>query len=348
MNHKNEPKDLSQLVNLFDFEKLAAEKMSPFAYEYVASGAADEVTLGWNRQAFDKIKLNPSVLTDTSQLDTSMTLFGETMAYPILIAPTAYHKIMHPEGEVATARGAGMASTTYIISSYTTTPLEEIAQAATHPLWFQMYVRDDREKTKEIIQKAESLGCKALIITVDTPVAGVRNREQRINFKLPDTLHGPYILDQPIQRKPLTWADMAWIVSFAKIPVLLKGILNPDDAEKAIQIGAAGIVVSNHGGRNLDTVPATIEALPRIAHKVNKRIPILMDGGIRRGTDVLKALALGANAVLIGKSICFALGCGGAEGVSKVLTILQTEFDQAMALVGKARIGEIDPSVIWR
>ena len=348
MDIKNEPTDLSQLVNLSDFEKMAATKMSKLAYEYVASGAADEVTLGWNRQAFDNIKLNPSVLIDTSQLDTSISLFGQKMAHPILVAPTAYHKIMHPEGEVATARGAGMASTTYIISSYTTTPLEEIAQAATHPLWFQMYVRDDREKTKEIIQKAESLGCKALIITVDTPVAGVRNREQRINFKLPETLHGPYILDQPIQRKPLTWADMAWILSFAKIPVLLKGILNSEDAEKAIQIGAAGIVVSNHGGRNLDTVPATIEALPRIADKVNKRIPILMDGGIRRGTDIIKAIALGANAVLIGKSICFGLGCGGAEGVAKVLEILKTEFEMAMALTGRATIGSIDSSVIWK
>ncbi len=340
--------DLSNLVNLFDFEKMAATKMSKLAYEYVASGAADEVTLGWNRAAFDNIKLNPSVLVDTTQLDTSVTLFGQKLPYPILVAPTAYHKITHPEGEVATARGAGDAATTYIISSYTTTPLEDIAAAATQPLWFQMYVRDDREKTKDVIQKAESLGCKALIITVDTPVAGTRNREQRINFKLPDNLITPYIFDQPIQKKPLTWKDMEWVLSFAKTPVLLKGILNPVDAEKAIQIGASGIIVSNHGGRNLDTVPATIEVLPRIAEKVNKRIPVLMDGGIRRGTDVLKALALGAHAVLIGKPICYGLGCGGAEGVSKVLKILQTEFDQAMALVGKARIGEIDSSVIWR
>ena len=347
MNIKNEPTDLSHLVNLFDFEKEAAKRMSTLAYEYVASGAGDEVTLGWNRRAFDDIKLNPSVLVDVSKLDTSVSLFGQNMAYPILVAPTAYHKLTHPEGEIGTARGAGNAATTYIISSYTTTLLEDIAAAATQPLWFQMYVRDDREKTKDIIQKAESLGCKALIITVDTPVAGTRNREQRINFKLPETLHGPYILDQPIQQKPLTWADMAWVLSFAKTPVLLKGILNPVDAEKAIQIGASGIIVSNHGGRNLDTVPATIEALPRIADTVNKRIPILMDGGIRRGTDILKALALGANAVLVGKPVCYGLGCGGAEGVTQVLKILQTEFEQAMALVGKAEVGDIDPSVIW-
>ena len=211
-----------------------------------------------------------------------------------------------------------------------------------------MYIRDDRAKTKDVIQKAESLGCKALIITVDTPVAGTRNREHRINFKLPDDLHTPYVFDQPIQKKPLTWKDMEWIMSFAKTPVLLKGIMNPVDAEKAIQIGASGIIVSNHGGRNLDTVPSTIEALPRIADIVNKRLPLLMDGGIRRGTDVLKALALGADAVLVGKPVCYGLGCGGAEGVTKVLKILQTEFEQAMALTGCARIGEIDPSVIWR
>lgn len=348
MNRQNEPTDLTQLVNLFDFEKEAAKRMSHSAYEYIASGAADEVTLGWNRQHFDNIKLNPSVLVDTTQLDTAISLFKQKHAYPILVAPTAYHKLTHPEGEIGTARGAGMAATTYIISSYTTTLLEEIAQAATQPLWFQMYVRDDREKTKDVIQKAESLGCQALVITVDTPVAGTRNREHRINFKLPDHLHTPYIFDQPIQKKPLTWADMEWVLSFSKTPVLLKGILNPADAEKAIQIGASGIIVSNHGGRNLDTVPSTIEVLPRIVDKVNKRVPILMDGGIRRGTDVLKALALGANAVLVGKPVCYGLGCGGAAGVAKVLTILQTEFEQAMALVGKARVGDIDPSVIWR
>ncbi|MES2796426.1 MAG: alpha-hydroxy acid oxidase [Bacteroidota bacterium] len=345
---KGDPIDLSEIINLFDFEKLAENKMTKMAYEYVASGAADEFTTRWNRQAFDAIKLNPTVLTDVTKLDTSVSLFGHKLAYPILVAPTAFHRIMHPEGELATARGASVASTIYVISSFTTTPLEEIAKVATQPLWFQLYVRDDRAFTKEVVQKAESQGCRALCVTVDTPVAGARNRQQRVKFKLPNDVKAPYMVSLGPQKTPLTWADIEWLKSFAKIPVLVKGILNPDDAEKALQAGVSGIIVSNHSGRNLDTVPATIEVLPRIAERVNKRVPILMDGGIRRGTDVLKAIALGANAVLVGKPICFGLACGGAEGVAKVLDILKYEFELAMALSGRATIDSIDKSLIWK
>ncbi len=344
---KDNSADLSGIFNLFDFEKMAQAKMTNMAYEYVASGAADEFTLRGNRQSLDAIKLNTTVLTDVTRLDTSISLFGQKLPYPILIAPTAFHKIMHPEGELATARGAGMASATYVISSYTTTPLEEISKVATHPLWFQLYVRDDRAFTKDVVQKAEAQGCQALCITVDTPVLGVRNRQERVSFKLPDDVHSPYMIAVGSQKKPLTWKEIEWLQSFATIPVLLKGILNPGDAEKAVQTGVSGIIVSNHGGRNLDTVPATIEALPRIADRVNKRISILMDGGIRRGTDVLKAIALGANAVLVGKPICFGLACGGAERVAKVMEILKSEFESAMALTGKATIASIDRSVIW-
>ncbi|MCP1381223.1 alpha-hydroxy acid oxidase [Runella salmonicolor] len=352
MNQENELEmdkiDISQIVNLFDFEKLAVSKMANMAYEYVASGAADEFTVRWNRQALDAIKLNPTVLVDVSQIDTSTSLLGLDLSHPILIAPTAYHKIMHPEGELATARGAGDASAVYVVSSFTTTPLEEITRVATQPLWLQLYVRDDRHFTKDLVQEAEYQGCRALCITVDTPVAGARNRQQRVNFALPHGIHTPHMQDAFALTKSLTWKDIEWLKSFAKIPVLLKGILNPEDAEKAVQSGVSGIIVSNHSGRNLDTVPATIEALPRIAEKVNKRIPILMDGGIRRGTDVLKAIALGANAVLVGKPICFGLACGGAEGVTKVLEILRNEFELAMALTGKTTIASIDSSVIWK
>ncbi len=343
-----EPIDLSEIINLFDFEKMAEGKMTKMAYEYVASGAADEFTVRWNRQALDAIKLNPNVLNDISKLDTSVTLFGHKLPYPILVAPTAFHKIMHPEGELATARGASKAEAIYVVSSFTTTPLEEIKKVATEPLWFQLYVRDDKEFTKNLVQKAESLGCRALCITVDTPVGGARNRQARVNFKLPEGINAPYANGEMIQKMPLTWKEMEWLISFAKVPVLLKGILHPDDAEKAIEIGASGIIVSNHSGRNLDTVPATIEVLPRIVERVNKRIPILMDGGIRRGTDVLKAIALGANAVLVGKPICFGLASGGAEGVTKTLEILRAEFELAMALTGRSTIASIDQSVIWK
>lgn len=340
--------DSSPIVNIYDFEKLAASKMTHMAYEYVASGAADELAVRWNRQAFDSIKLNPTILTDVSQLDTGISLLGLNLPYPILIAPTAYHKIMHPEGELATARGAGAAEALYVVSSFTTTPLEKIAKEATQPLWFQIYVRDDRDFTKSLIQQAEALGFRALCVTVDTPAAGVRNRQDKANFALPEGINTPHMPGGLAEKKPFIWKDIEWIKSFTKMPVLLKGILNPDDAEKAIEAGVAGIIVSNHGGRNLDTVPATIEALPRIAAKINKRVPILMDGGIRRGTDVLKAIALGANAVLVGKPICFGLACGGAEGVTKVLEILQNEFELAMMLTGKASIAEINSSVIWK
>ncbi|MBD2753873.1 alpha-hydroxy acid oxidase [Spirosoma validum] len=340
--------DLSELINLFDVEKMAERTMSKMAYEYVASGAGDEWTLRWNREALDAIKLNPTVLTDVSKLDTRVTLFGYELPYPILIAPTAYHKLMHPEGELATARGAGAASAVYVVSSFTTTPLSEIAEVATQPLWFQLYVRDDRELTKELVQEAEAHGCRALCITVDTVVTGIRNREQRANFTLPNNVLTPHMPGALREQKPLTWKDIEWLQSFARTPVLLKGILNPADAEKAVQSGVSGIIVSNHGGRNLDTVPATIEALPRIAEAIDRRIPVLMDGGIRRGTDVVKAISLGASAVLVGKPVCFGLACAGAEGVTKVLEILRTELELAMALTGKANLASLDHSVIWR
>lgn len=344
----SDPVDLSDVVNLFDFEKMAESKMSKMAYEYVASGAADEFTVRWNRQALDTIRLNPTVLTDVTKLDTSTTLFGHRLPYPILVAPTAYHRIMHPEGELATARGAGAASTIYVVSFFTTTPIEEIAKVATQPLWFQLYVRDDRAFTKDVVQWAEAQGCQALCVTVDTPVLGARNRQERVKFNIPDGITVPNAVSLEPQKLPLTWKDIDWLRSFAKVPVLLKGILNPNDAEKAVQAGVSGIIVSNHSGRNLDTVPATIDALPRIAEQVNKRVPLLMDGGIRRGTDVLKAIALGADAVLVGKPICFGLACGGADGVTKVLSILKNEFDMAMALTGRSSLASLDPSVLWK
>ena len=334
-------------INLFDIERMAEEKMTRMAYEYVASGAADELTLRWNRQALDSLKLNPTVLTDVSRIDTRVTLFGQEMAYPILIAPTAYHKLMHPEGELATARGAGAAKATYVVSSFTTTPLPAVAAVATRPLWFQLYVRDDRALTKALVQEAEDQGCRVLCVTVDTPVPGIRNRQEKAGFTLPDGVRTPHMPSFLAETKPFTWQDITWLQSFTRLPIVLKGIINPNDAEKAIQAGVSGIIVSNHGGRNLDTVPATIEALPRVAERVNGRIPILMDGGIRRGTDVLKALALGARAVLVGKPVCFGLACGGADGVANVMNILRNELELAMILTGRPTIASIDRSVLW-
>jgi len=349
----NGPEDLDEFLNLLDFEKKAEGLMSKMAYEYVASGAADENTLKWNREALDRIKMQTHVLNDVSKIDTKVSVLGQDLAYPILIAPSAFHKIMHPEGEMATARGAGMASTTYVVSSFTTTPIDEIAKVATQPLWFQLYLVHDKSFVKDLIQKVEAQGINALCVTVDTPVTGARNRQERIKFKLPAELNAPYMVSisaipgQPLQLS-VTWKDIEWLKSIAKIPILLKGILNPDDAEQAVKAGVSGIIVSNHGARNLDTVPATIEVLPYIIQRVSKKIPVLVDGGVRRGTDVVKAIALGANAVLIGRPICYGLACGGAEGVAKVLDILQKELRLAMALTGSASIAGIDRSFIWK
>jgi len=350
---RSNPPDLDDLINLFDFEQKAAGTMSKMAYEYVASGAADENTLRWNREALDKIKMQTHVLNDVSNINTKVSIFGQELAYPILVAPSAFHKIIHPEGEIATARGAGLASTTYVVSSFTTTPIEEIAKVATRPLWFQLYLVHDKSFVKDLIQKVEAQGIRALCVTVDTPVAGARNRQERVKFKLPADLNAPYMVNisptpgQPLQLS-VTWKDIEWIKSITKIPILLKGILNPNDAEQAVKAGVSGIIVSNHGARNLDTVPATIEVLPYITQRVNKKIPVLVDGGIRRGTDVVKAIALGANAVLVGRPICYGLACGGAEGVAKVLAILQKELQLAMALAGSASIAAIDQSFIWK
>jgi 4-hydroxymandelate oxidase len=258
-----------------------------------------------------------------------------------------------------------MAGAALVVSTYATVSLEKVARAATAPLWMQLYVHPDRTFTRELVRRAEAAGYAALCLTVDSPVFGTRNREQRAGFRLPPgarlenlrslgsavqvglhaTADGVYseIVDPSLQ-----WKDVDWLCSFAKLPVVLKGILAPEDAELAMQHGAAAIIVSNHGGRNLDTVPATIEALPGIVEAVQGRIPVLLDGGIRRGTDVLKALALGARAVLIGRPYAWGLAVGGASGVAEVVRILRDEFRAAMALCGTCSLDRITHEALWR
>jgi 4-hydroxymandelate oxidase len=351
-----------EIVCLTDFEPVAQQKMSHVAWEYINAGAADELTVRWNKEAYQRIRLKPRVLVDVSKLDPRITLFGQEHAFPILMAPTSAHKLVHPDGELATARGAGSAGATMVVSSFSSTSLEDVAAVTKSPLWFQLYAQTDRGFTEELVRRAEASGYRALCLTVDTPVSGVRNREARVKVQLPALPNlsglkagvsgGSYRTDSreiysSILDPALSWKDLEWLCSFARVPVLVKGVLNPDDADRAVKGGAAGIIVSNHGGRNLDTVPATIDALPLVADKVSGRVPVLLDGGIRRGTDVLKAIALGANATLIGRPYLHGLGVAGETGVTSVLKILQREFEMAMALTGRTSIKSIDRSVLW-
>ena len=248
-----------------------------------------------------------------------------------------------------------------VISTYANTSVEDIAKAATKPVWFQLYLQKDRGFTRELVQRAEDAGCRTICLTVDAPVLGARNRQERAKFRPQYGI--PNLWGHPIQRteqelrkgsiysplllSTITWEDVVWLLSFARIPVLLKGVLNPNDADKAVSAGVGGVIVSNHGGRMLDTLPATIDALPKIVDKVAGRKPVLVDGGIRRGTDVLKALAFGASAILIGRPYLYGLGIGGAKGVTKAVDILHREFRMAMALTGRTSINSIDRSVFW-
>ena len=337
---------IDRLLSIPDYESAAHGRVAPAAWDRIEGGAADEITLRWNREAYQKIRLKPRVLVDVSKIDTRVKLFGLELPFPILLAPTGGQGLIVADGDLETARGAGAARTLLVISSSASKRVEEVARAATGPVWFQLYIQKDREFTRDLVQRAEGAGCRALCVTVDSPTFGMRNREARTRGELPDrelpNLKGKDYLDPS-----LTWKDIGWLRGFAKTPVLLKGILNPDDAARAVTEGASGIIVSNHGARNLDTVPATIDALPVVADKVAGRVPVLVDGGIRRGTDVVKAIALGAEAVQIGRPYLYGLGVAGADGVRRVVDILRTELELAMALMGRPSLGSIDKSVLW-
>ncbi len=360
----------AQLSCLSDFEAAAKGRVPHMAWEFFNGAAADEITMRWNLEAYQRIKLKPHVLVDVSKLDTRVHLLGQELAFPIILAPTAYHKLAHPEGELATARGAGAAHATMVVSTVATTSIEDIAKVATQPLWFQLYVQRDRGFTRELVQRAEAAGVRALCLTVDTPITGARNRELRAQFELPPELDRPNLRGLKVggvavatdpsahlatgesiytsaTDPSMTWKDLDWLLSFAKVPLLTKGILNPEDADRAVKAGVAGIMVSNHGARNLDTLPATIEALPLVAERVAGRVPVIVDGGVRRGTDVLKALANGANAAMIGRPYLYGLSVAGDAGVARVVDILRREFEMAMALTGRPTIASIDRTVLW-
>ncbi|WP_035603332.1 alpha-hydroxy acid oxidase [Haloferula sp. BvORR071] len=347
------------VASLDDYEALARERIEPGAWAYLSGAAADEITLRENRAAFERLRLCPRIFRDLSQANTRLSLFGREYAHPIFIAPTAFHRLFHPSGELATLLGASALETCMTVSTQAGTAIEEITQAATVPPWFQLYIQPDRAFTAELVKRVEAAGCSAIVLTADAPLHGLRNREQRAAFRMPpgfepvnlrgmetvppaDRVFGSHLL-----AKAPTWQDLAWLRSHTKLPIILKGVLDPHDALQAASYGVDAIIVSNHGGRTLDTVPAAIEVLPSIAAALQGKLPILMDGGIRRGTDVLKSLALGASAVMVGRPILHGLAAAGATGVAHVLKILRTELEIAMALTGRATLAELDPSVIW-
>lgn len=351
-------------ADVMRFESLARERLSQVAYDYIRSGGADEITMRENRLAFERLALSPRVLVDVSTIDTGVTLFGEKMESPILLAPIAYQRMFHPEGELATARGSSTAGSPFVVSSFTTSGIDEIVRETCQPVWFQLYVQRDRGFTRDMVERAVAQGCKAICLTVDTPVLGcrygqlqfavpagiecvhVRGLEQRLKISGNQT-RGFGINDALFDPK-FNWRDLEWLRSIAGVPVLLKGVLTVEDAVRAVDAAVEGIIVSNHGGRNLDTLPAAIEALPGVVNAVKGRIPVLMDSGIRRGTDILMALAMGATAVLIGRPYAYGLAAAGAEGVERVIRILREELERAMALTGRRTIAEIDSSVLWQ
>jgi 4-hydroxymandelate oxidase len=348
---------LSDFLTLAEFEPAARQTMAHAVYEYVVGGAGDEISLRANQAAFDKIFLLPRVLRKVVPVDVTTTLFGRQLPTPILLAPVAYQGLMHPEGELATVRGAGAVGVPFVVSTNTNTPIEDLAAAASAPLWFQLYVQNDRGFTRALVQRVEAAGCQALCVTVDTPALGLRLRQLRAQFRLPpgttlphcyDLRSDPASISDPGAYSNVTWRDIDWLRSICKMKLLLKGVLHPQDAEEALQHDVDGIIVSNHGARNLDSIVPTIEALPAIAERVAGRLPVLVDGGIRRGTDIIKCLARGANVALIGRPYAFALSVGGADGVTRCLRLLQAELEYALALVGAASIAELDSTIEHR
>lgn len=355
----------ADVVAVADYERLAPHFLSESAAAYLLGGAADELTLRDNSAAFQRLRLRSRVLRELAGGDTRVKLYGHDYDHPILLAPLAYQKLLHPQGELATAMGAAAIGAAMVVSTQASVALEDLAHAARAPLWFQLYPQPDRGFTRELVGRVESAGYRAIVLTADAPISGVRNREQRAGFALPPgveavnlrgaramSAQGAGVGDSAVFGTALldvapTWKDLEWLLSVTRLPVLVKGILAPPDAVLAIEMGAGGIIVSNHGGRTLDTLPATIDALPAVAEAVAGRVPLLMDGGIRRGTDVLKALALGADAVLVGRPYACGLAVAGALGVAHVLHILRSEFEAAMALAGCRTLAEIDGGVIF-
>ena len=357
------------ILNLDSLEPLARERLDPMIFDYIAGGAADEWTLDENRSAWSRMQILPRMLRGVANRSLETTVLGTPVSLPVLVPPMAFHGLCHDEAEVATARATAAEGTILCASTVSNCSLESISAASgTGPRWFQLYVYRDREITRGLVQRAAAAGYSALCLTVDTPLAGHRERDRRNTLRMPSHLElGNFPRSHSDQNRvgsghgsalahyiaaewdpSLSWKDVEWLQSISPMPVVVKGILAPQDAVLAIEHGAAAVIVSNHGGRQLDTVPAGATMLAAVVDAVAGRAEVLVDGGIRRGTDVMKALALGARATLVGRPVLWGLTLDGEDGVRAVLRHLHSELDLAMALAGCATISDINRELILR
>jgi 4-hydroxymandelate oxidase len=344
--------NMERFLGLNEFEPEARRRLAPAVYEYVAGGAGDEHSIRANEASYEKIFLRPRVLQCVGPVNLGQELFGRTLHAPLLLAPVAYQRLMHPQGELGAVHGAVRHGVPFVLSSNGTVSIEEITAIPGARCWFQIYVQGDRGFTRDSLARVEAAGCEAVCVTVDTPVLGVRPRQVRAGFSIPADIPLPHAkrlraASDPGLHSAVTWSDVDWLRSVVTSKLLLKGILHPADVELAIRAGVDGIIVSNHGGRNLDTIIPPIEALPDIAQQAGGRVPLLMDGGIRRGTDALKALLRGASAVLIGRPYLYALAIAGADGVARCLSLLIEELRLAMGLVGATSLRDLNRDVEW-
>lgn len=342
-----------------DYEAIARERLPAMAYDYYAGGAGDELTVRDNDTAWTRIRLRPRFLADVSRCDPGTTLLGRPVPLPLLLAPCAFHRLAHPEGELAVARAAAAAGIVNVLSTLSSTRLEDVAGAADGPRWFQLYCYRDREVTRALVERAEASGYAALCVTVDVPVPGLRTREARGRFRLPPGVRAEnlsHVLEDADgsslvryvseQFDPaLTWRTLEWLRGIARVPIVLKGILAAEDARIASREGIAALCVSNHGGRQLDTVIATADALRAVVDAADG-VEVLVDGGIRRGTDILKALAIGARGVMVGRPYLWGLAVDGEAGVAGVIELLGAELRASMALCGCAQVPDISRALL--
>ena len=351
--------DSDPLINIADYARLARRTLSKGALDYFEGGARDEITLRENTAGWEGLKLYYRVLAGVGPRDLTTTVLGKPISMPIVVAPTAFHKLACEAGEIATAVAAKAAKTLFILSSLSNTAMESVFAQAASPRWFQLYIYKDRGITHELVKRAETAGAEAIVLTVDAPGLGTRERDARNNFRLPDGLgvenlaplgkgDFPEVTGSALAayvqanfKDDLGFDDLDWLCGCTRLPVVVKGVCRADDARRAAERGAKAIVVSNHGGRQLDTAPATCEVLPYVVDSVGDRCEVYVDGGIRRGSDVLKAIALGARVVLVGRPILWGLCVGGEQGAIQVLEILRRELDEAMLLCGCTKLSDI-------